>query len=234
MKLLIILTICSSIISAQAGRGGGGGGGEGGGRGFSEGGFTEHTNEEGLSQANFGSFNTSRNLESNGYSANLNTERGPVQVEGNYDRVGDVQRASVGITEPNGYVSSASVTRVGNQPETFNGYRTGYYYVNGGYNQVNLTPDATYIAPVGAFAGWGVYTTAEYINYPSYATYPIETALQIQLTNQGYYTGEIDGNIQSVTQAISDYQSKNGLQVTGQINRDLLTQLGISCALPQE
>jgi len=236
MRTLVIVALIASGIPAQAGRGGGGGG-----RGFSEGGFTERTDESSLNRNNYGAF-TDSNIGYNNYNygernynygeRNYNGNAG-AQVDGDYNRVGDVQRANVNVTGPNGNSAGITATKVGNEPVEFNGYRTGYYYNNGYYNQVNLIPDATYIAPVGAFAGWGVYTDPTYINYPSYATYPIETAIQIQLANLGYYQGEIDGNSQSVVAAIESYQAKNNLPVTGQITRDLLTQLGISCALPQ-
>jgi len=129
--------------------------------------------------------------------------------------------------------STTTINRDGNA-DGFNGYRAGYVFNNGSYNPVALAVGAAYLAPMGAYAGWGVVTQPDYVQYPTYASYPVETAVEIALTQLGFFQGEIDGSADSVAYAIEAYQQKNNLPVTGQITSNLLAQLGITCQLPQE
>jgi len=53
--------------------------------------------------------------------------------------------------------------------------------------------------------------------------------VQAVLFAQGYYTGDIDGLMGPMTStAISRYQARNGLQVTGTVNNELLEAMGIA------
>jgi hypothetical protein len=107
------------------------------------------------------------------------------------------------------------------------GFRAGYVWRDGGYAAVNCEPGAAYIAPYGDFAGWSVMTQPAFVNYPVYATYPVETAVQVALQNLGLYSDPIDGLATSSAAAIEQYQTNNNLPVTGTITPDLLTALGI-------
>jgi len=52
--------------------------------------------------------------------------------------------------------------------------------------------------------------------------------VQMSLANQGYYSGEIDGDIGPASRnAIADYQSDHDLTVTGRINSSLLRSLQV-------
>ncbi len=107
------------------------------------------------------------------------------------------------------------------------GFRAGYVWRGGGYAAVNCEAWVPYSAPLGAWAGWSIVTQPEYIQYPVYATYPVETAVQVALQTLGLYSGPIDGNAANCTGAIEQYQEQNNLPVTGTITPALLTALGI-------
>jgi hypothetical protein len=113
------------------------------------------------------------------------------------------------------------------------GYRNGYIWQNGGYVAVNCDPFIPYAAPFGVWAGWNIVTQPDYVQYPVYATYPVETAVQVALQKLGLYTGPIDGNAQSCAGAIEQYQMQNGMPVTGTISPELLTALGIQATFGQ-
>lgn len=113
------------------------------------------------------------------------------------------------------------------------GYRNGYIWQNGGYVAVNCDPFIPYAAPLGVWAGWNIVTQPDYVQYPVYATYPVETAVQVALQKLGLYTGPIDGNAQSCAGAIEQYQMQNGMPVTGTISPELLTALGIQATFGQ-
>lgn len=110
------------------------------------------------------------------------------------------------------------------------GYRAGYVWQNGGYVAVNCDPFVPYAAPFGVWAGWNIVTQPEYVQYPVYATYPVETAVEVALQKLGLYTGPIDGNATSCAGAIEQYQMQNGMPVTGTISPELLTALGIQAS----
>lgn len=163
---------------------------------------------------------------------------GSVQV----DRQG-VDRANVEFTGQDGRSADAEVTRAGDAAnvkvttadgKTYDaavvgpeGFRNGYIYRNGTYVAVNLEPAVPYLAPFGAFAGWSVVTQPDYVQYPVYATYPVEVAVEVALQKLGLYTGPIDGLSTSCAGAVEQYQMQNGLPVTGAISPDLLQALGI-------
>lgn len=144
---------------------------------------------------------------------------------GTYDasgtRVGPVRTGSVNAEGPNGGTVNRSAT-------TWNGYRRGYVYTGGVYRPANIVINTIYVAPLGIYAGWKVMTQPYYVNYPAYATNPVEIAVQVELQRLGYYSGLIDGVIGPGTQqAITKFQSMNGFPPTGQINQALLKALNI-------
>jgi len=145
---------------------------------------------------------------------------------GTYDasgaRAGRYRTGSANATGPNGGSVSASGS-------TWNGYRTGYVYRGGVYQPANVVVNKTYVAPVGAYAGWSVVALPAFVVYPQFATYPVEVAVQAQLKKLGYYGGAVDGVVGPGTQkAIAKYQAAEGLAVTGTITPALLKSLGIS------
>lgn len=107
------------------------------------------------------------------------------------------------------------------------GFRSGYIWRDGAYVPVDIQPLLTYSVPYGVFAGWSIVNQPEFIEYPCYATYPVETAVEVQLTALGYYEGPIDGLLASVSSAISAYQQANNLEVTGTLSSNLLEALKI-------
>ena len=110
------------------------------------------------------------------------------------------------------------------------GFRNGYVWRNGDYVAVNCDPWAPYTAPFGAWAGWSVVTQPDYVQYPVYSTYPVETAVEVALQKLGLYSGPIDGLAASCAGAIEQYQMQNGMPVTGTITPELLTALGIQAS----
>ena len=113
------------------------------------------------------------------------------------------------------------------------GYRNGYIWQNGEYVSVNCDPWVPYAAQFGVWAGWNIVTQPDYVQYPVYATYPVETAVEVALQKLGLYTGPVDGNATSCAGAIEQYQMQNGLPVTGTISPELLTALGIQATFGQ-
>ncbi|MBE2181149.1 MAG: hypothetical protein IAE97_11830 [Chthoniobacterales bacterium] len=107
------------------------------------------------------------------------------------------------------------------------GFRAGYVWRDGGYVAVDCDPFVPYVAPFGAFAGWSIVTQPDYIQYPVYTTYPVETAVELALQKLGLYEGPIDGLAASCAGAIEQYQTQNNMDPTGTITPDLLTALGI-------
>lgn len=113
------------------------------------------------------------------------------------------------------------------------GYRAGYIWQNGDYVAVSCDPFVPYAAPFGVWAGWNIVTQPEYVQYPVYATYPVETAVEVALQKLGLYTGPIDGNAASCAGAIEQYQTQNDMPVTGTITPELLAALGIQATFGQ-
>jgi len=140
-----------------------------------------------------------------------------------------VDRSATTWRGPAVQAGTGSVAVNGATTASFSGYRSGYVYTGGAYRPANVAVNSLYVAPVGAYAGWQVMTIPAYVSYPAYATYPVEVAVQVKLTQLGYYGGTIDGSIGPATQAaIAKYQSMNGFPATGQINQALLQSLNIN------
>jgi hypothetical protein len=110
------------------------------------------------------------------------------------------------------------------------GFRNGYVWRNGAYVAVNCDPWVPYAVPFGAWAGWSVVTQPDYVQYPVYSTYPVETAVEVALQKLGLYNGPIDGLAASCAGAIEQYQMQNSMPVTGTITPELLTALGIQAS----
>lgn len=159
------------------------------------------------------------------------------------DREGDGQ-TTINATGLDGKSGSADINRYGDGVTTVSGtgpdgrsddavvvgpdgFRSGYIWRGGAYVPVNIQPLMNYEVPFGTFAGWNIVNQQAFIQYPCYATYPVETAVQVQLAGLGFYEGPIDGLLSSATAAISSYQQANNLEVTGTISPNLLEALGI-------
>jgi hypothetical protein len=138
------------------------------------------------------------------------------RVEGEWDQTDGERRSDEG-----GYDVSL---------EGPGGYRAGYVWRDGGYVAVDCSPWVPYAAPFGMWAGWSVITQPDYIQYPVYATYPVETAVQVALQNLGLYSGLIDGNAASCSEAIKQFQEQHNLPVTGTIDPTLLSALGVQAS----
>ena len=221
MKSLPLLLAALVLLPSQdlLARGGGGGGGFRGGMG------DEGFREEGMEEAprfdeNAGDVNIDRTsddsfrVSDDDGSANLR-----VRPEGD-------DTANVNVRTADGKDYDTTVAGP-------NGYRAGYIWQNGDYVAVNCDPFVPYAAPFGMWAGWNIVTQPEYVQYPVYATYPVETAVEVALQKLGLYTGPIDGNAQSCAGAIEQYQMQNGMPVTGTISPELLTALGIQATFGQ-
>lgn len=224
-KFYIILPICGLLVSdVLHARGGGGGGGFRGGMGegeFREGG--EHFEDEG----EMGSSARERSWGDEGAGVDEGGRgAGDYQVEEG-DKSADVDVRNEG----DGFDNVNVRTENGRDYDTTvagpDGYRAGYVWRNGGYVEVNCEAWTPYVAPFGAWAGWNIITQPDFVQYPVYATYPVETAVQVALQNLGLYTGAIDGQVSSCSAALEQYQQQNNLPVTGTITPDLLSRLGI-------
>lgn len=96
----------------------------------------------------------------------------------------------------------------------------GYYYWNNGY----------------WYPAWGFSPAHEYYAYdgPIYVGHRAEPPdqviadVQAELQDMGYYTGEVDGLLGPLTrQALTDYQTDNGLLTTAAIDEPTLDSLGM-------
>ncbi|MFM8457530.1 MAG: peptidoglycan-binding domain-containing protein, partial [Chthoniobacterales bacterium] len=145
----------------------------------------------------------------------INADGDTATVRGDGDGV-----ANVNVRTVNGVNYDAAV--VG--PD---GFRNGYVWRNGEYVAVNCDPWVPYVVPFGSWAGWSIVTQPDFVQYPVYSTYPIETAVEVALQKLGLYSGPIDGLAASCAGAIEQYQMQNGMPVTGTITPELLTALGI-------
>jgi hypothetical protein len=148
----------------------------------------------------------------------INADGDSAAVRGDGDGV-----ANVNVRTVNGVNYDAAV--VG--PD---GFRNGYIWRNGDYVAVNCGPWVPYVVPFGSWAGWSVVTQPDFVQYPVYSTYPVETAVEVALQKLGLYSGPIDGLATSCAGAIEQYQMQNGMPVTGTISPELLTALGIQAS----
>jgi len=218
MKSLPLLLAATLLLPTHdlLARGGGGGGGFHGGMGGE--GFRDDAMEEAPRfDENAGDVNIDRTGEDN---FRVSDDNGSADVRVRPE--GD-DTANVNVRTADGKDYDTTVAG----PD---GYRAGYVWQNGGYIAVNCDPFVPYAAPFGVWAGWNVVTQPEYVQYPVYATYPVETAVEVALQKLGLYTGPIDGNATSCAGAIEQYQMQNGLPVTGTITPDLLNALGIQAS----
>jgi len=148
----------------------------------------------------------------------INADGDSATVRGDGDGV-----ANVNVRTVNGVDYDANV--VG--PD---GFRNGYVWRNGEYVAVNCDPWVPYAVPFGSWAGWSIVTQPDFVQYPVYSTYPVETAVEVALQKLGLYSGPIDGLATSCAGAIEQYQMQNDMPVTGTITPELLTALGIQAS----
>jgi hypothetical protein len=237
MNIILLFALFAAMsLNAYARGGGGGGGFHGGGmgeegfrmnegEGFRPEGF-EDSGEDAFRSDNFDGVRDNFDGEGEGFRPENSgfdagyADREDDQVRAEAAAGPDGAAANVNVRTPGGRDYDASIAG----PD---GYRNGYVWRDGNYVSVNCDPYVPYAAPFGPWEGWSVVTQPEYINYPVYATYPVETAVQVALQNMGLYSGPIDGNAQSCEQAIAEYQQQNGLDPTGTITPQLLQTLGI-------
>ncbi len=96
----------------------------------------------------------------------------------------------------------------------------GYYYWDGGY----WYPAWGYNPSVSYYVYDGPIYTGSVAEPPDQIIADVQAALQ----DQGYYEGEVDGLLGPLTrQALTDYQSNNGLYTTGAIDEPTLDSLGM-------
>lgn len=184
--------------------------------------------------ADGGSYDANRQQAGRFGSSSVNAE-GPngASYDANSVRAGRVRAGSVDAEGRNGGAVSASGVRAAPRVAPYRSvpFRSGYVYTNGAYQRASVTVNTLYVAPLGVYAGWSILARPAFIAYPAFATLPVEVSVQVELTDRGYYSGPIDGDIGSVTEAaISRYQAANQLAVTGTINQALLVSLGITDA----
>ena len=222
----LLLTVSNLLARGGGGvRGGDFGGGEFRGDGelrddaVRDGGFTGEAPrlDGGFDPALRGDANIDRSGDDN-FRINDGTDSADVRVRPDGDGV-----ANVNVRTVNGVDYDANV--VG--PD---GFRDGYVWRNGEYVAVNCDPLVPYAVPFGAWAGWSIVTQPDYVQYPVYSTYPVETAVEVALQKLGLYSGPIDGLAASCAGAIEQYQTQNDMPVTGTISPELLTALGIQAS----
>ena len=229
----LTLIVTSSLVLARGGGGGGDfrGGGMGD-EGVREGGMDDAGFRDEAPRLNEDSMDTSVrqddvNVDRDG--SDMNVDR---TDDDNY-RVSDVNgSADVNVRPEGDDTANVNVRTADGQDYNTTvagpqGYRSGYVWQNGDYVAVNCDPFVPYAAPFGAWAGWNVVTQPDYIQYPVYSTYPVETAVEVALQKLGLYTGPIDGNAASCAGAIEQYQMQTEVPVTGTITPELLNALGI-------
>jgi hypothetical protein len=245
LPLLLAGTLVFSTHDLEA-RGGGGGGGfhgggdfEGGGE-FREGGMDGDANRDDAPR--FDESTGDVDVDRTGNDVNISRDGNDVNVDRTGDdnyRVSDNNgSANVNVRSDGDGMDNVNVRTADGKDYDANvagpdGYRAGYVWQNGGYVTVNCDPFIPYAAPFGVWAGWNIVTQPDYVQYPVYATYPVETAVEIALQKLGLYTGPIDGNASSCAGAIEQYQMQNGMPVTGTISPELLTALGIQATFGQ-
>lgn len=116
--------------------------------------------------------------------------------------------------------------------ETFSGFRAGHVYVDGYYKKVFVGPGAIYVAPLGKNAGMRVLTLPEYMQYASYASYPVEIAVGLALQREGICDSPLEGNTSELVKAVAKYQQRTGQLATGAITPGLLKSLAVQQTLP--
>ena len=226
----LTLIVTSSLVLARGGGGGGDfrGGGMGD-EGVREGGVDDAGFRDEAPRLNEDSMDTSVRQD------DVNVDR---TDDDNY-RVSDINgSADVNVRPEGDDTANVSVRTADGQDYNTTvagpqGYRSGYVWQNGDYVAVNCDPFVPYAAPFGAWAGWNVVTQPDYIQYPVYSTYPVETAVEVALQKLGLYTGPIDGNAASCAGAIEQYQMQTEVPVTGTITPELLNALGIQATYGQ-
>lgn len=226
----LTLIVTSSLVLARGGGGGGDfrGGGMGD-EGVREGGVDDAGFRDEAPRLNEDSMDTSVRQD------DVNVDR---TDDDNY-RVSDVNgSADVNVRPEGDDTANVNVRTADGQDYNTTvagpqGYRSGYVWQNGDYVAVNCDPFVPYAAPFGAWAGWNVVTQPDYIQYPVYSTYPVETAVEVALQKLGLYTGPIDGNAASCAGAIEQYQMQTEVPVTGTITPELLNALGIQATYGQ-
>jgi hypothetical protein len=95
----------------------------------------------------------------------------------------------------------------------------GYYYWDGGYwyPALGYDPNSSYSADDPIYA------------YDNLLPDQVITNVQTQLQQAGYYVGPINGSLDSATRAaIANYQSDNGLAVTGTVDQPTVESLGLA------
>ena len=230
----IALLVTTSLVLARGGGGGGGGS-------FREGGMDDAGVRDEAPRLDEDSMDTSVrqddvNVDRDGDDVNVNRDGNDVNVDRTGDddyRVSDINgSADVNVRPEGDDTANVNVRTADGQDYNTTvagpqGYRSGYVWQNGDYVAVNCDPFVPYAAPFGAWAGWNVVTQPDYVQYPVYSSFPVETAVEVALQKLGLYTGPIDGNAASVAGAIEQYQMQTEVPVTGTITPELLTALGI-------
>ena len=235
----LTLIVTSSLVLARGGGGGGDfrGGGMGD-EGVREGGMDDAGFRDEAPRLNEDSMDTSVRQDD----VNVDRDGSDMNVDWTGDdnyRVSDVNgSADVNVRPEGDDTANVSVRTADGQDYNTTvagpqGYRSGYVWQNGYYVAVNCDPFVPYAAPFGAWAGWNVVTQPDYIQYPVYSTYPVETAVEVALQKLGLYTGPIDGNAASCAGAIEQYQMQTEVPVTGTITPELLNALGIQATYGQ-
>ena len=236
----LTLLATTSLVLARGGGGGGGGG-------FREGGMDDAGFRDEAPRLNEDSMDTSVrqddvNVDRDGDDVNVNRDGNDVNVDRSGDdnyRVSDINgSADVNVRPEGDDTANVNVRTADGQDYNTTvagpqGYRSGYVWQNGDYVAVNCDPFVPYAAPFGAWAGWNVVTQPEYVQYPVYSSFPVETAVEVALQKLGLYTGPIDGSAASVAGAIEQYQMQTEVPVTGTITPELLTALGIQATYAQ-
>ena len=128
----------------------------------------------------------------------------------------------------------------GNQYTVFRSYRPQWHdqtWYRSHYNRIELIAGGYYFFDAGYwYPAWGYQPTAQYYVYdgPIYAGSSAEPPdrviadVQASLQEMGYYTGEVDGLLGPLTrEALTGYQSDNGLYVTAAIDEPTLESLGL-------
>jgi Putative peptidoglycan binding domain len=128
----------------------------------------------------------------------------------------------------------------GTQYTVFRSYRPVWHdqnWYHSHYNRVQLFAGGYYFFNAGYwYPAWGYQPSAQYYAYdgPIYAGTTVEPPdrviadVQAALQEMGYYRGEVDGLLGPLTrEALTAYQTDNGLYTTAAIDEPTLNSLGI-------